>query len=109
MRLFLLGLLLAGCTSEPSHLGNPVLLPVSGLATAVENGLYESRRAQVKATLFALGPAILTDPSAQALLWRRAPVPPAERAAALRDIAGLPNPGSEDWTEAATVAIMVRL
>ncbi|MHA6325243.1 hypothetical protein [Roseivivax sp. CAU 1753] len=109
MRALIPVLLLAGCANEANHLGNPLLLPVSGLSTLVENAAYGARRADVKAEVARHGPALLTDPVAQAALWRVAPVAPSDRANVLRDINDLPDPGSAAWIEAATVAIMVRL
>ena len=105
----LLPLALAACSEAPNHLGNPLLLPVSALTTGAQNAAYNARRAEVKAVLAGTGPAVLHDEDAQARLWRVAPVPGAERAAVLRDIADLPDPGSAEWIEAATVAVMVRL
>ncbi len=45
--LFLLPLL-AGCSGEANHLGNPLLWPVTGLSTAAENAAYNARRGQVE-------------------------------------------------------------
>ncbi len=108
-RLLPLALLLAACTTAPSHIGNPLLLPVSALTTGAENAAYNARRARVKDAVIAAGPALLTDADVQETLWQAAPVPPTDRANVLRDIADLPDPGSAQWAEAATVAIMVRL
>ncbi|WP_152448586.1 MULTISPECIES: hypothetical protein [unclassified Roseivivax] len=104
-----LSLLVTACTTQPNHLGNPLLLPVSALTTGAENAVYGARRARVKDAVIAAGPALLTDTEVQEALWRAAPVPTADRATVLRDIADLPDPGSAEWAEAATVAIMVRL
>ncbi len=41
-------LFLAGCSQEPSHLGNPLFLPVSGLNTAISNAAYNQRRGRVE-------------------------------------------------------------
>ncbi len=40
-------LLLAACTDQPSHIPNPLALPVQGLATAVQNAGYNARRGRV--------------------------------------------------------------
>lgn len=49
MRFIALGLLpLAACTSGANHLGNPLLLPVSGIATLAQNAVYNERRARVE-------------------------------------------------------------
>ncbi|QFT64270.1 hypothetical protein [Roseivivax sp. THAF30] len=105
----LLPLALAACSEAPNHLGNPLLLPVSALTTGAQNAAYDPRRAEVKAMLAGTRPAVLHDEDVQARLWRVAPVPVGERKDVLRDIADLPDPGSAEWTEAATVAVMVRL
>lgn len=38
----------AACSNGPNHIGNPLLLPISGASTAVENGLYGHRRGKVE-------------------------------------------------------------
>ena len=49
MRLFLLMIVtLAACSEEASHLGNPLLLPISGINTAIGNAAYDHRRGQVE-------------------------------------------------------------
>ncbi len=40
--------LLAACSTEPNHLGNPLLLPVTGVTTGVQNAAYNKRRGQVE-------------------------------------------------------------
>ncbi|SIS65391.1 hypothetical protein SAMN05421759_10292 [Roseivivax lentus] len=100
---------LSACSSEPNHLGNPMLLPVSAVTTGIGNAAYNARRAAVKSAVTEAGPALLTDLEIQARLWQTAPVPPEDRAATLGDIAALPDPGSAQWIEAVTIAIMVRL
>lgn len=40
--------LIAACSQEANHLGNPLMLPVSGLSTVVGNAAYEKRRGQVE-------------------------------------------------------------
>ena len=40
--------LLAACSGEANHLGNPLLLPITGAATAVENAAYNQRRGAVE-------------------------------------------------------------
>lgn len=39
---------LAACSGEANHLGNPFLLPLSGLSTAAENAVYNERRGRVE-------------------------------------------------------------
>lgn len=41
-------LLISACSSDPNHLGNPVLLPLSGLSTGFGNAAYTQRRGQVE-------------------------------------------------------------
>lgn len=49
MRLSLISLIcLAACSQEANHLGNPLLLPISGLSTVVSNAAYNQRRGQVE-------------------------------------------------------------
>ncbi len=43
-------LAIAGCDpSQPNHLGNPLLLPIGGIGTGVENSFYNARRNRVSA------------------------------------------------------------
>ena len=53
--------LLAACSGEPNHLGNPLLLPVSGLMTAAENKAYSQRRGAVELIVKTNHPQILAD------------------------------------------------
>ncbi len=57
--LFLLPVALAGC--DMGHLGNPVLLPVSALITAVGNAGYDARRQKLSDHVSAHHPDILRD------------------------------------------------
>jgi len=41
-------IIVAGCTGEANHLGNPFMLPVNALTSATENAIYNRRRAQVE-------------------------------------------------------------
>ncbi|MEL6642106.1 MAG: hypothetical protein AAFN63_19000 [Pseudomonadota bacterium] len=41
-------LLTAACSQEANHLGNPLLLPVSGISTVIGNAAYEKRRGEVE-------------------------------------------------------------
>ena len=41
-------LLTAACAQEASHLGNPLMQPVSGASTLFGNAAYEKRRGQVE-------------------------------------------------------------
>ena len=39
---------LSACSQKANHIGNPLLLPVSGLSTAVGNAAYNQRRGRVE-------------------------------------------------------------
>jgi len=39
---------LTACSGEANHLGNPVMLPVSGIGTAFDNAAYNRRRGAVE-------------------------------------------------------------
>ena len=41
-------ILVAGCSQEANHLGNPLLLPVNALTSATENAVYNQRRGRVE-------------------------------------------------------------
>ncbi|WP_342075694.1 hypothetical protein [Yoonia sp. SS1-5] len=41
-------LLLAACSGEANHLGNPLLWPLTGAQTAAENLVYQQRRGEVE-------------------------------------------------------------
>ena len=53
--------LLAACSSEANHLGNPLLLPISGIGTAFENAAYNERRGKVELIVKTNHPAILDE------------------------------------------------
>lgn len=49
MRIFLIALpLLAACSNEANHMGNPLMLPVTGVSTAIGNTAYNKRRGEVE-------------------------------------------------------------
>ena len=52
---------LAACSNEANHLGNPLLLPVSGIGTALENAAYNERRGRVEVIVKTNHAAILDD------------------------------------------------
>lgn len=54
-------LITSACSQEPNHLGNPLLWPFSGIATAIDNGAYNQRRGQVELYVKTNHPAILND------------------------------------------------
>ncbi len=41
-------LFVAACSNEANHIGNPLLLPLSGIANAAQNAAYSQRRSQVE-------------------------------------------------------------
>lgn len=41
-------ILTTACSQEANHLGNPLMLPVSGVSTIIGNAAYEKRRAAVE-------------------------------------------------------------
>lgn len=86
-------ILIAGCTGEANHLGNPLLLPVNALTSATENAIYNQRRAKVevavKSTFNQIIPEIRNG-GGQALTeaMDAAGVPVAERPARLIQLRG---------------------
>ncbi len=41
-------LFLAACSgNQPNHIGNPLLLPISGIGNTISNGTYNARRGRV--------------------------------------------------------------
>lgn len=51
---------LAACSNEANHLGNPLLLPISGLGTLAENAVYDHRRGKVETLVKSKYPEILS-------------------------------------------------
>lgn len=59
---FLLAALgLSACSGEANHLGNPLLWPVTGAATAAENAAYQQRRGQVEVFVKTNHPALMAE------------------------------------------------
>ena len=104
-------LVLAGCSNEANHLGNPLLLPISGLATAAENAAYQQRRGAVELIVKTNHPTLLEEIAAGGgpVLTRAmdtARIPAADRPARVLQLQGdlglyQSNPG------ALVVALMV--
>ena len=95
MRLLILPVLplLAACSGDANHLGNPLLLPISGLATGVENAAYNQRRGQVEVLVKTNYPQILTeiDAGGGPILWQAmqiARVPLEDRPARITQLQG---------------------
>jgi len=51
--------LLAGCSNEANHLGNPFTAPISGFATAASNAIYSQRRGAVELFVKTNHPALI--------------------------------------------------
>ncbi|MDB9838629.1 hypothetical protein OAC40_00710 [bacterium] len=51
--------LLSGCSNDANHLGNPLLLPISGLATTASNAVYSQRRGAVEILVKSNHPALI--------------------------------------------------
>ncbi|MGJ8612021.1 MAG: hypothetical protein ACSHWY_13050 [Octadecabacter sp.] len=52
---------MAACTNQANHIGNPLLLPPSGLGTAIGNATYGAQRGQVEVFVKTNHPALITD------------------------------------------------
>jgi hypothetical protein len=55
------GTILAGCSTDASHLGNPLLLPVSGIASVAGNAAYAQRRGKVEVFVKSNFDAVIAD------------------------------------------------
>lgn len=53
--------LLGACSNDANHLGNPLLLPISGISTALENQAYNERRGRVEIIVKSNYPGILDE------------------------------------------------
>ncbi|MEJ6401821.1 hypothetical protein [Yoonia sp. 2307UL14-13] len=60
-RLWIAAIAITACTSEANHLGNPLLLPISGLGTAAENAVYNQRRGRVEIIVKSNHPGIVDE------------------------------------------------
>lgn len=62
MRLSLIPLVcLAACSDEANHLGNPLMLPISGISTAIGNAAYDARRGEVEVIVKSNHPTLLNE------------------------------------------------
>jgi len=52
---------LSACSTEANHVGNPLLLPISGIVTATQNVAYSQRRSQVEVNVKSNFNAIIQD------------------------------------------------
>ena len=122
MRLVLPLLFVTACA--PNHVGNPLTLPLRGVANVAQNATYDAQRGRVFAVVSAHQPAIQAEALAGTpgpsltTLFATARIPAENQPAAIRDLAELsgPTPPSywylpqwppSDWTERATVVAMV--
>lgn len=53
--------LLMACSNDASHLGNPLLLPISSLGNAAQNAAYNERRGRVEVIVKSQHDQILRD------------------------------------------------
>ncbi|PRY74982.1 hypothetical protein CLV80_11418 [Yoonia maritima] len=53
--------LLSACSTNANHIGNPLMLPVSGIFTGIGNAAYNQRRGQVEIFVKTNHPAIVND------------------------------------------------
>jgi len=54
-------MLLGGCSTQANHLGNPLLLPLSGIVTAADNAVYAQRRGRVEVFVKSNHPQLIAD------------------------------------------------
>ncbi|WP_375281333.1 hypothetical protein [Pseudooctadecabacter sp.] len=54
-------ILLPACTSQPNHLGNPLLWPVNAMSNAFGNANYASLRGKVEVFVKTNHPALMAD------------------------------------------------
>lgn len=105
-KLTLLTVLAMSACSAPNHLGNPLTLPVRGLAAAVENAAYDRRRGVVKSWIIENEAALRAEgfdgPVTDELLGM---LPKSRWFQARRDLVAAAE--YEDFAERATVIIMV--
>lgn len=111
MRSIVFALILTACTA-PNHLGNPLTLPVRGIANGISNATYDARRGRVTAHLQANAVAIraeaLSSPGAAITgLIQIARVPAPSQAHMVSDLAEISARPPPDWVERATVIAMV--
>lgn len=53
--------LLAACSGEANHIGNPLLLPISGIGNAISNATYGQKRGKVEVFVKSNHPALIAD------------------------------------------------
>jgi hypothetical protein len=53
--------LIAGCSNEANHLGNPLLLPLNALGSSIGNAVYSERRGKVEVFVKTNHPALIAD------------------------------------------------
>jgi hypothetical protein len=58
---FVILCLVAGCTSDTNHIGNPLTLPVRAIGNATSNAAYNQTRGQVEIFVKTNHPALIVD------------------------------------------------
>jgi hypothetical protein len=53
--------LVAGCTNDANHIGNPLMLPVRAIGNATSNAAYNQTRGQVEIFVKTNHPALIAD------------------------------------------------
>ncbi|SMX31350.1 hypothetical protein [Octadecabacter ascidiaceicola] len=53
--------LVAACSNEANHLGNPLLMPLNALGTRIGNAVYNERRGKVEVFVKSNHPALVAD------------------------------------------------
>jgi len=102
---------LPACSNEANHLGNPLLLPISGIGAAIENAAYQSRRGAVELAVKSNWPSVLREIEggggpALGQAMEAARIPDADRAARILQMQGDLAVYRES-PEALVVALMV--
>lgn len=105
-------LALAACSSEANHVGNPLTLPVRGVAAGIENANYDARRNHLKTYLVSNRAVIISQirsngGSHLAEAMERARVPAAKRSTLVRELNRDPNLYFGNDIEPMVVAFMV--
>ena len=53
--------ILAACSGEANHIGNPIFLPLNGIGNVVSNAVYNQRRGRVEVIVKSQFPMIVND------------------------------------------------
>lgn len=107
----LFAMIAIGCSDQPSHVPNPLLLPFHTVSAGVQNAAYEARRAKVTALVRINHQLIVRDlrsgggPALDAVM-AQARIPAPKRAEVAEQLAK-DIPQYEANTEALIIALMV--